>query len=103
MKDICSCIGLLALTGAAVGPRGHQIYQCSSWSTVTSKLPVHLLISRQDFGFGRVLTRSAKHSGGALIWRSPEAAVSGREPSYICKGILARPLGIQDHLDPRTV
>ena len=30
-----------------------------------------------------------------------EAAVSGREPSYICRCILVRPFAVPDHIDPR--
>ena len=62
------CTGLLALAGAAVGPRCIRDTNAVVEATWNRGLNVKLL----DFGLGRVLTRTVKPLGGTLMWRTPE-------------------------------
>ena len=86
------CTGLLALAGAAVGPRCIRDTSAVVEATWDRGLNDRLL----RFGLGRGLTRTAtlrRHIGVANL---TVAAVNGRGSSYFCGYLLVRLLAVQD-------
>ena len=91
------CTGLLALAGAAVGPRCIRDTSAVVEATWNRGLNDKLL----GFGLGCGLTRTAtlrRHIGVANL---TVAAVNGRGSSYFCGYLLDWPLAVQD-LDRNT-
>jgi hypothetical protein len=86
------CTGLLALAGAALGPRCIRDTSAVVEATWDRGLNDKLL----RFGLGRGLTRTAtlrRHIGVANL---TVAAVNGRGSSYFCGYLLVWPLAVQN-------